>query len=133
MTTIRIKQRIAGKSPGTIFPCRFFDIESRAGVGQALSRLVDQDVIRRLTQGLYHYPKSIRVWGICRRQRMTFPRTRLVLLYPARAKEPSGTVRQWRVSSSGFAISIARLAIGRGGETPQWGAILGQPVLSQAG
>lgn len=59
MTTSKIKQRIIGKGRGAIFaPLDFLDIGSRASVDQALSRLADQGVIRRLTRGLYDYPKK---------------------------------------------------------------------------
>ena len=58
MITSKIKQRIVGKGRGAIFaPSDFLDIGSRASVDQALSRLADQDLIRRLTRGLYDYPK----------------------------------------------------------------------------
>jgi hypothetical protein len=59
MITSKIKQRIIGKGRGAIFaPSDFLDIGSRASVDQALSRLADQGVIRRLTRGLYDYPKK---------------------------------------------------------------------------
>jgi len=59
MITSNIKQRIIGKGRGAIFaPSDFLDIGSRASVDQALSRLADQGVIRRLTRGLYDYPKK---------------------------------------------------------------------------
>ncbi len=59
MITSKIKQRIIGKGRGAIFaPPDFLDIGSRASVDQALSRLADQGVIRRLTRGLYDYPKK---------------------------------------------------------------------------
>ncbi|MCY4243315.1 MAG: DUF6088 family protein [Rhodobacter sp.] len=54
-----MKQRIVGKGRGAIFaPSDFLDIGSRASVDQALSRLADQGVIRRLTRGLYDYPRQ---------------------------------------------------------------------------
>jgi len=59
MITSNIKQRIIGKGRGAIFaPADFLDIGSRASVDQALSRLSDKGVIRRLTRGLYDYPKK---------------------------------------------------------------------------
>ena len=59
MITSKIKQRIIGKGRGAIVaPSDFLDIGSRASVDQALSRLADQGVIRRLTRGLYDYPKK---------------------------------------------------------------------------
>ncbi|AVW90086.1 hypothetical protein DA792_02305 (plasmid) [Celeribacter baekdonensis] len=55
----KIKQRIIGKGRGAIFaPSDFLDIGTRASVDQALSRLADQGMIRRLTRGLYDYPKK---------------------------------------------------------------------------
>ncbi len=58
MITSKIRQRITGKGRGAIFaPSDFLDIGSRASVDKALSRLADQGVIRRLTRGLYDYPK----------------------------------------------------------------------------
>ncbi len=59
MITLKIKQRIIGKGRGAIFaPSDFLGIGSRASVDQALSRLADEGVIRRLTRGLYDYPKK---------------------------------------------------------------------------
>jgi hypothetical protein len=58
MTTLKITQRIKAKGRGAIFaPSDFLDMGSRASVDQALSRLADQGMIRRLTRGLYDYPK----------------------------------------------------------------------------
>lgn len=58
MTTASIKKRITAKGRGAIFsPADFLDLGSRASVDQALSRLADQGFIRRLTRGLYDYPK----------------------------------------------------------------------------
>lgn len=58
MITTKILQRIKGKGRGAIFaPTDLLDVGSRASVDQALSRLADQGVIRRLTRGLYDYPK----------------------------------------------------------------------------
>lgn len=58
MIMSRILQRIKGKGRGAIFaPTDLLDLGSRASVDQALSRLADQGVIRRLTRGLYDYPK----------------------------------------------------------------------------
>lgn len=65
MITSKIKQRIVGKGRGAIFaPSDFLDIGSRASVDQALSRLADQGVIRRLTRGLYDYPKHSSRFGV---------------------------------------------------------------------
>jgi predicted transcriptional regulator of viral defense system len=58
MITARILQRIKSKGRGAIFaPSDLLDLGSRASVDQTLSRLADQGVIRRLTRGLYDYPK----------------------------------------------------------------------------
>lgn len=65
MTTSKIKQRILGKGRGAIFaPSDFLDIGSRASVDQALSRLTDQGLIRRLTRGLYDYPRQSPRFGL---------------------------------------------------------------------
>ena len=49
MITAKIKQRVVGKGRGAIFASSdFLDIGSRASVDQALSRLADQGMIRRL-------------------------------------------------------------------------------------
>ena len=65
MITSKIKQRIVGKGRGAIFaPTDFLDIGSRASVDQALSRLADQGIIRRLTRGLYDYPKQSPRFGL---------------------------------------------------------------------
>ena len=65
MITSKIRQRIVGKGRGAIFaPSDFLDIGSRASVDQALSRLADQGVIRRLTRGLYDYPKHSPRFGL---------------------------------------------------------------------
>ena len=58
MITSEIKRRIVGKGCGAVFaPVDFLDIGSRASVDQTLSRLTAQGFIRRLTRGLYDYPK----------------------------------------------------------------------------
>jgi len=65
MITSKIKQRILGKGRGAIFaPTDFLDIGPRASVDQALSRLADKGVIRRLTRGLYDYPKQSSRFGL---------------------------------------------------------------------
>jgi Family of unknown function (DUF6088) len=65
MTTLKITQRIKAKGRGAIFaPSDFLDMGSRASVDQALSRLADQGVIRRLTRGLYDYPKISSRFGL---------------------------------------------------------------------
>lgn len=58
MIADKIKRRIIGKGRGAVFtPADFLDVGSRAAVDQALSRLAGQSVIRRLTRGVYDYPK----------------------------------------------------------------------------
>lgn len=58
MITSKILQRIKSKGRGAIFaPSDLLDLGSRASIDQTLSRLTDRGVIRRLTRGLYDYPK----------------------------------------------------------------------------
>ena len=65
MITSNIKNQITGMGRGAIFaPTDFSDIGSRASVDQALSRLAEQGVIRRLTRGLYDYPKQSARFGL---------------------------------------------------------------------
>jgi hypothetical protein len=53
-----IVKRIRAKGRGLVYtPKDFLDLGSRAAVDQALSRLVQRGVIRRLTRGIYDYPK----------------------------------------------------------------------------
>ncbi|MFH1198719.1 MAG: DUF6088 family protein, partial [Candidatus Omnitrophota bacterium] len=55
----KILRRIVGKKKGWVFaPSHFLDLGNRAAVDQALSRLVRSGDIRRLTRGLYDYPKN---------------------------------------------------------------------------
>ena len=55
----KILRRIIGKKKGWVFaPSHFFDLGNRASVDQALSRLVRSGDIRRLTRGLYDYPRK---------------------------------------------------------------------------
>ena len=59
MAIAKIKRRIIGKGRGAVFtPSDFLDLGSRAAIDQALSRLNDQGVIRRLARGIYDYPKT---------------------------------------------------------------------------
>ena len=59
MVVQKVKKRISGKGRGYVFtPSDFLDLGARAGMDQALSRLAALGVIRRLSQGLYDYPKS---------------------------------------------------------------------------
>jgi len=65
MIMSKILQRIKGKGRGAIFaPTDLLDLGSRASVDQALSRLADRGVIRRLTRGLYDYPKLSTRFGM---------------------------------------------------------------------
>lgn len=65
MITAKIIQRIKAKGRGAIFaPSDLLDLGSRASVDQTLSRLADQGVIRRLTRGLYDYPKISARFGM---------------------------------------------------------------------
>jgi hypothetical protein len=55
----KIIKRIRGKGKGSVFlPKDFFDLGSRSAIDQALSRLVRKGHIRRLSRGLYNYPKT---------------------------------------------------------------------------
>ena len=55
----RIRKRIAKEGPGAAFtPNDFLDLASRDAVDKTLSRLAAQGVIRRLTRGLYEYPRE---------------------------------------------------------------------------
>lgn len=58
MSAAAIKKRIQRKGRGSVFtPSDFLTLGSRAAVDQALSRLTKDGAIRRLTQGVYDYPK----------------------------------------------------------------------------
>lgn len=58
MSTGAIKRRIMRKGRGAVFtPSDFLTLGSRAAVDKALSRLTTDGMIRRLTQGVYDYPK----------------------------------------------------------------------------
>jgi len=64
MITKKIKKRILGRGRGAVFtPTDFLDLGSRASVDQALSRLADQGMVRRLTRGLYDYPRCSARFG----------------------------------------------------------------------
>ena len=54
----RIMKRARSAGRGGVFtPSDFLDVAGRAAVDQALSRLVKSGTLRRLTRGLYDYPK----------------------------------------------------------------------------
>ncbi|MEL6729234.1 MAG: DUF6088 family protein [Pseudomonadota bacterium] len=58
MSVAAIKRRIIRKGRGAVFtPSDFLALGSRSAVDKALSRLAADGVIRRLTQGVYDYPK----------------------------------------------------------------------------
>lgn len=55
----KILHRIIGRKKGWVFaPSHFLDLGNRAAIDQALSRLVRSGDIRRLTRGLYDYPRK---------------------------------------------------------------------------
>ena len=55
----KIKKRIYRKDRGFVFTkSHFFDLGSRTAIAKALERLADAGVIRRLSRGLYEYPKQ---------------------------------------------------------------------------
>lgn len=57
-TRDRILRRVRASGRGSVFtPSDFLDLGNRAAVDQALSRLARQGVIRRLSHGLYDYPR----------------------------------------------------------------------------
>jgi len=55
----KVKSRIYGKGRGWVFTQNhFLDIGSRGAIDMALTRLMKGGTIRRLTRGIYDYPKS---------------------------------------------------------------------------
>lgn len=55
----KVLARIRAKGRGNVFVTKdFLDLGSRAGVDQALSRLVRAKAIRRLGRGLFDYPRT---------------------------------------------------------------------------
>jgi hypothetical protein len=59
-----VKNRIMQHGPGWCFTLKhFLDLDSDTGVRSALSRLEQEHIIRRLSQGLYEYPRSHDVLG----------------------------------------------------------------------
>jgi hypothetical protein len=60
-----IKNRIIEHGRGWCFtPKHFLDLDSDTGVRSALSRLQKTEMIRRLSQGLYDYPREHQVLGL---------------------------------------------------------------------
>ena len=61
----KIKKRIYRKDRGFVFTkSHFFDLGSRTAIAKALERLADAGLIRRLSRGLYEYPKQHPDFGI---------------------------------------------------------------------
>lgn len=60
----KIKSRIKRKGRGWVFaPSDFFDLANRDAIDQIFSRLVKQGTIRRLSRGIYDYPKNHKILG----------------------------------------------------------------------
>lgn len=60
-----VKNRIIKQGKGWCFtPKHFLDLDSDTGVRSTLSRLQKEKFIRRLTQGIYEYPREHQVLGI---------------------------------------------------------------------
>ncbi|MHB9010319.1 MAG: DUF6088 family protein [Limisphaerales bacterium] len=60
-----IISRIYGNGRGWVFsPNQFLDLGNRSAVGVALHRLAKAGTIRRLTRGLYDYPKHHPTFGV---------------------------------------------------------------------
>jgi predicted transcriptional regulator of viral defense system len=56
--TKAVKKRIRTKKPGWVFtPREFVGLGTRAAIDQALSRLQRRGQIRRLTRGVYEFPR----------------------------------------------------------------------------
>ena len=62
--TGKIVRRIRAKKRGWVFtPCAFMDIAPRALTDKVISRLVAKGMIRRLTRGIYDFPKQNKLIG----------------------------------------------------------------------
>ncbi len=62
---IAVKNRIIGHGRGWCFTAKhFLDLDSETGVRTALFRLQRDNMIRRLTQGLYEYPRQHKSLGV---------------------------------------------------------------------
>ena len=60
----KLKRQIEKRPPGAVFVTReFLELGSRAAVDEALSRLAREGVIRRLSRGLYDFPRLHPVFG----------------------------------------------------------------------
>jgi hypothetical protein len=61
----KVKNRITEHGPGWCFtPMHFSDLGNDASIRKALSQLEKQKFIRRLTRGLYDYPKKHDILGV---------------------------------------------------------------------
>ncbi len=101
MITQKVKKRLIGKGRGAVFtPSDFLDLGARAAVDQALSRLADRGVIRRLARGLYDYPKhSPRLGALspdidCVVQALARKDDHVIQISPARAANLFGLTTQ---------------------------------------
>lgn len=62
---LKVKNRIIEHGPGWCFtPMHFMDLGSDTSIRKALSNLQKQGMIRRLTQGVYDYPKVHESLGV---------------------------------------------------------------------
>lgn len=62
---VNVLKRIKRKGRGSVFvPRDFLDFGSRAAVDQALSRLARKETIRRLSRGVYDYPRQHKRLGV---------------------------------------------------------------------
>ncbi len=60
----RILKRMRRKGPGAVAtPADFLDLASRSAVGTSLSRLVDRGDLRRVSRGVYAYPRQSKLLG----------------------------------------------------------------------
>lgn len=60
----QILARVRGKGRGCVFSSKdFLDLGGRNPVDKALSRLCEQCVIRRVTTGIYDFPREDEVLG----------------------------------------------------------------------
>ena len=85
----KVNNRIKGKGRGAVFtPQDFLDLGSRASVDQALSRMTSDGTIRRLSRGVYDFPRMRQ-----RSAKLLYPRlTDLAqaLAGPRASLQPSG-------------------------------------------
>jgi len=62
---VAVKNIIIGHGRGWCFtPMHFLNLGSNESIRQALSHLHKQKIIRRLTQGVYDYPKEHNALGV---------------------------------------------------------------------